>query len=394
MPPSQEFNDGFRKTVEQFLQTALPAELRHKVVNHLHLGKEDFLRWHRIVHRQGWAGASWPVEYGGTGWTPMQQHIWQEACALAGAPIIQPFGINMVAPVIMAYGSTSQKARFLPRILSGDDWWCQGYSEPGAGSDLASLSTRAERDGDHYVVNGQKNWTTFAQYANWMFCLVRTDPTAVKQQGISFLLIDMATPGITVRPITMLDGERDVNEVFFDNVRVPLENRVGEENKGWTYAKFLLGHERTSIAGVGRSKRELAFLKRLAATRRSEGHPLASNPLFNARIADVEIRLMALELLLLEGLEGKAADANALASMLKVKGIGIQEDITEIMIDAIGPAVALLDTAYNHADTPASSFGDDIAAPLGQQYLGYRKPAVYGGATEIQKNILAKILLA
>ncbi|WP_459617030.1 acyl-CoA dehydrogenase family protein [Bordetella sp. 2513F-2] len=392
--PNLSDEDSFRKTVERFLQTELPADLRRKVVNHLHLDKEDFLRWHRIVHRQGWVGASWPAEYGGTGWTPMQQHIWQEACALAGAPIIQPFGVNMVAPVIIAFGNAQQKSRFLPRILSGDDWWCQGFSEPGSGSDLASLSTRAERDGEDYIVNGQKTWTTFAQYANWMFCLVRTDPAAPKQQGISFLLVDMATPGITIRPITMLDGEQDVNEVFFDNVRVPVENRLGEENKGWTYAKFLLSHERTSIAGLGRSKRELAFLKRLAATRQAEGRPLTASPLFNARIADVEIRLMALELLLLEGVQGLAANADALASMLKVKGISIQEDITELMIDAIGPVVSLLDAGYNQADAPTSSFGDDIAAPLGQQYLGYRKPAVYGGATEIQKNILAKMLLA
>lgn len=385
-------DERFRKTVMQFLKHALPDDLQHKVRNHLRLGKEDFLRWHRIVHAQGWAGASWPVAFGGTGWTPMQQHIWQEACALAGAPIIQPFGIDMVGPVIMAFGNARQHERFLPGILSGEDWWCQGYSEPGAGSDLAALSTRAERHGDHYVVNGQKAWTTFAQHANWMFCLVRTDPAAPKQKGISFLLIDMATPGITIRPVTMLDGEQDVNEVFLDNVPVPVENLIGEENKGWTYAKFLLSHERTSIAGLGRSKRELAFLKRLAAARERDGQPVLRQALFNARVAEVEIDLMALELLVLKSLT-QAEDADALASILKLRGIDIQQALTELMLDAVGYGAAPLDMAYFDGATDTSVFGDDDAAPLGRQYLTYRKPAVYGGATEIQKNILAKMIL-
>jgi len=388
-------DQAFRQTVERFIEAALPPELRHKVRNHLRLGKEDFLQWHRIVHRQGWAGASWPKEYGGTGWTAIEQHIWQEACALAGAPIIQPFGISMIGPVLMAYGSAQQKKRFLPRILSGDDWWCQGYSEPGAGSDLASLSTRAERQGDHYIVNGQKAWTTFAQYANWMFCLVRTDPSVPKQKGISFLLIDMATPGITVRPVTMLDGEQDVNEVFLDDVAVPAENLVGVENQGWTYAKYLLGHERTSIAGVGRSKRELAFLKRLASGRSQSGRPLLHDPLFGARIAELEIDLMALELLVLQALSrddpGLAGGPDA--SVMKIMGTGIQQRLTELMIDAVGPYAAPLDEAYLDGTSAASVFGDDTAAPLARQYLSYRKPAVYGGSTEIQKNIVSRMIL-
>ncbi|MBV7484654.1 acyl-CoA dehydrogenase family protein [Bordetella sp. BOR01] len=388
-------DQAFRQTVERFIDTALPAELRHKVLNHLRLGKEDFLQWHRIVHRQGWVGASWPKEYGGTGWTAIQQHIWQEACALAGAPIILPFGVSMIGPVLMAYGSAQQKERYLPRILSGEDWWCQGYSEPGAGSDLASLSTRAERRGGHYVVNGQKAWTTFAQHANWMFCLVRTDSTVSKQKGISFLLIDMSTPGITIRPVTMLDGEQDVNEVFLDDVKVPLENLVGVENQGWTYAKFLLGHERTSIAGVGRSRRELAFLKRFALGRGQHGQPLLRDPLFGTRVAELEIDLMALELLVLQALSrhdpGHAGGPEA--SVMKIMGTDIQQRLTELMVDAAGPYAAPLDEAYLDGASAASAFGDDAAAPLARQYLSYRKPAVYGGSTEIQKNIVSKMIL-
>src|SRR5690606_3685711 len=296
----------------------------------------------------GWVGSSWPKEYGGTGWSAVQQHIFAEECAAAGAPIIQPFGVSMVGAVIMAFGNDEQKAQHLPRILSGEDWWCQGYSEPGAGSDLASLKTRAVREGDHYIVNGQKTWTTLGQHANLMFCLVRTDPDVPKQKGISFLLIDMNTPGITVRPIIMVDGEHEVNEVFLENVKVPVSNLVGEENKGWTYAKFLLGHERTSIAAVGRSKRELAFLKRLAMDRRKNGRPLLESPLFAARVAQIEIDPMALELMALEVLSSDADDKNTGpdASILKIKGTDIQMGLTELMVDAVGRYAAPSDFAY------------------------------------------------
>ena len=259
---------AFRDMVRTYLDAHLPKDLQDKVLNHKRLSKDDYVRWHKIVAKQGWVGSGWPVEYGGTGWSAIQRHIWEEECARAGTPAIMPFGVTMVGPVIMAFGSEAQKRHYLPRILNCDDWWCQGYSEPGAGSDLASLKTRAERHGDHYIVNGQKTWTTLAQHADMIFCLVRTDSGARKQEGISFLLIDMHTPGITVRPIIMLDEDHEVNEVFFDNVKVPVENLVGEENKGWTYAKYLLGHERTGIAAVGRSKRELQFLKRLAMQER------------------------------------------------------------------------------------------------------------------------------
>lgn len=385
----------FRTEVREFLENHLPHDLSEKVRKHLRLGKEDFLRWHRILHEQGWVGASWPREYGGTGWTAVQQHIFSEECAAAGAPIIQPFGISMVGPVIMAFGNDRQKSTYLPRILSGEDWWCQGYSEPGAGSDLASLKTRAVREGDHYVVNGQKTWTTLGQYANLMFCLVRTDPTVAKQKGISFLLIDMNTPGITVRPIIIIDGEHEVNEVFFEDVKVPVENLVGKENEGWTYAKFLLGHERTSIAAVGRSKRELIFLKELAGKRTKHGKSLLDDPLFAARVAEIEIDLLALELMVLEVLSSDADDKNTGpdASILKIKGTDIQTGLTELMVDAVGPYAAPMDLAYLEGERDHSLFQDDEAAPLTGQYLNYRKTAIYGGSTEIQKNILSRMVL-
>ena len=285
---------AFRDEVRAFLAEQLPEDLRDKVERKLRLTREDYVRWHRILHCKGWVAPNWPVEYGGPGWTPVQRHIFEEECAYAGTPGIMPFGINMVAPVIMAFGSPAQKAYYLPRILSCEDWWCQGYSEPGAGSDLASLKTTAVREGDYYIVNGQKTWTTLAQHADMIFCLVRTDPGVRKQESISFLLIDMHAPGVTVRPIIMLDEDHEVNEVFFDNVRVPVANLVGQENRGWTYAKYLLGHERTGIAAVGRSKRELDFVKRLAAREPKHGRPLIEDPLFAAKVASVEIELMAL----------------------------------------------------------------------------------------------------
>ncbi len=264
-------DDAFRVEVRTWLEANLPRTLRDKVLNHKRLSREDYLDWHRRLATRGWSAPAWPVEYGGPGWDATRRFIWDEECARAGTPSPLTFGVSMVGPVLMKYGNEAQKRHYLPRILDGSDWWCQGYSEPGSGSDLASLRTRAERRGDHYLVNGQKTWTTLGQYADMMFCLVRTDTAVKKQEGISFLLIDMKTPGITVRPIITLDEEHEVNEVFFEDVLVPLENLVGEENRGWTYAKYLLGHERTSIARVGTSKRELRFLKRIAAGQRRNG---------------------------------------------------------------------------------------------------------------------------
>ncbi len=383
----------FRDQVRAFLEAELPADLRYKVVNHLRLHKDDYVRWHRILARQGWVAPGWPREYGGPGWTPVQRHIFDEECARAGTPPILPFGVNMVAPVIMAFGSQAQKDTYLPRILSCEDWWCQGYSEPGAGSDLASLKTTAVRDGDHYVVNGQKTWTTLAQHADMIFCLVRTDPTVRKQEGISFLLVDMHAPGVTVRPIIMLDEDHEVNEVFFDNVRVPVANLVGQENRGWTYAKYLLGHERTGIAAVGRSKRELARLKALARREQKDGAPLLRDPLFAAKVADLEIELMALEMTVLRVLADASRAPGPEASVLKVRGTEIQQRLSELMVEAAGPLALPFDPAYLEGETGHSVIDDDFAAPLLPHYFNYRKTSIYGGSNEIQRNIISQMIL-
>jgi alkylation response protein AidB-like acyl-CoA dehydrogenase len=384
---------AFRDQVRTFLEAELPADLRHKVDNHLRLHKEDYVRWHRILARQGWVAPGWPREFGGPGWTPVQRHIFEEECARAGTPPILPFGVNMVAPVIMAFGSQAQKDYYLPRILSCEDWWCQGYSEPGAGSDLASLKTTAARDGDHYVVNGQKTWTTLAQHADMIFCLVRTDPTVRKQEGISFLLIDMHAPGVTVRPIVMLDEDHEVNEVFFDNVRVPVSNLVGQENKGWTYAKYLLGHERTGIAAVGRSKRELARLKTLARREQKNGAPLLRDPLFAAKVAELEIELMALEMTVLRVLADADKAPGPEASVLKVRGTEIQQRLSELMVEAAGPLALPFDAAYLEGEREHSVIDDDFAAPLLPHYFNYRKTSIYGGSNEIQRNIISQMIL-
>ena len=388
---------AFRDQVRAFFDAELPADLRRKVLNHLRLDKADYVRWHKILARQGWVAPGWPVEFGGTGWTPVQRHIFEEECARAGTPPILPFGVNMVAPVIMAFGSQEQKDHFLPRILSCEDWWCQGYSEPGAGSDLASLKTTAVRgsdaDGDHYIVNGQKTWTTLAQHADMIFCLVRTDTGVRKQEGISFLLIDMHTPGITVRPIVMLDEDHEVNEVFFDNVRVPAANLVGQENRGWTYAKYLLGHERTGIAAVGRSKRELGRLKRLSMREQKGGRPLLEDPLFAAKVADLDIELMALEMTVLRVLARADAAPGPEASVLKVRGTEIQQRLTELMVEAAGPMALPFDEDYLAGAREHSLVDDDFAAPLLAHYFNYRKTSIYGGSNEIQRNIISQMIL-
>jgi len=384
---------AFRDQVRAFLEAELPADLQRKVLNHLRLSKDDYVRWHRILARQGWVAPGWPREHGGPGWTPAQRHIFEEECARAGTPPVMPFGVNMVAPVIMAFGSQAQKDHYLPRILSCEDWWCQGYSEPGAGSDLASLKTTAVRDGDAYIVNGQKTWTTLAQHADMIFCLVRTDASVRKQEGISFLLIDMKSPGITVRPIVMLDEDHEVNEVFFDNVRVPAANLVGQENRGWTYAKYLLGHERTGIAAVGRSKRELARLKRMAGREQKNGRPLIEDPLFGAKVAELEIELMALEVTVLRVLAQADKAPGPEASVLKVRGTEIQQRLTELIVEAAGPLALPFDEAYLEGETEHSSFDDDFAAPLLPHYFNYRKTSIYGGSNEIQRNIISQMIL-
>ncbi|MFT3820040.1 MAG: acyl-CoA dehydrogenase family protein [Rubrivivax sp.] len=372
-----DFSDDelrFRDEVRQWVDEHLPPDIGHKVSNGLYLDKSDYQRWARILGARGWLAAAWPERFGGPGWTPIQRHLFAEACALAGAPPVLPFGPVMVAPVIMKYGSPEQQQRHLPGIRSGEVWWCQGYSEPGAGSDLASLKTRAVPDGDHYRVSGQKTWTTQAHHADWMFCLVRTATEGRPQEGISFLLIDMRSPGITVRPIITIDGEHHVNEVFLDDVRVPLANRVGEENRGWTYAKFLLGHERSNIADVNRAKRELRRLKRLA---HDSGR--GSDVRFMDQVALLEVDIVALELLSLRAL-AQAGSGLDMAALLKIRGSEIQQRYTELMMLAAGPR--------------ALPLADEYGLPYAAAYFGHRKTSIYGGANEVQRNIVAQQLLA
>jgi alkylation response protein AidB-like acyl-CoA dehydrogenase len=385
----------FRDEVRSFLEHNLPACLRSKVMEGRRLDREDFMSWHRVLANKGWVAPSWPVELGGTLWTPMQKHIFDEECFLAGAPPVQPPGIKLAAPVIMRYGSEWQKQYFLPRIYQGIDFWCQGYSEPGAGSDLASLKTKATTDGDHYVINGQKTWITLAHWADMMFCLVRTSSEGKRQEGITFLLIDMKTPGITVRPIRTLDEDHEVNEVFFDDVRVPMSHRVGDEGKGWTYAKVLLGHERTAIAGVGRSNRDLRRLKRLAQTQQQGGKPLIQAPVFANKLAKVEVELMALEITVLRVIaaEQQHQGPGPEASMLKIKGTEIRQRLTELMIEAAGPCAMpfALDWLASKAGAP-DLVGADIA-PVAAYYFNTRKTSIFGGANEVQRNIIASGIL-
>src|ERR1700691_3986918 len=397
-----EFNEeeqAFREEVRAFLKEKLPAQIRDKVLNGYELSREDHVLWQRTLHDRGWGGVGWPKQFGGPGWNSVQQYIFDEETAQAGAPRTIPFGLKMVAAFIMAFGSPAQQQRFLPKISAGEEWWCQGYSEPGAGSDLASLKTRAVRDGDHYVVDGQKTWNTLGQYADWIFCLVRTDAHAKQQSGITFLLIDMKSPGITVRPIMLLDGGHEVNEIWFENVRVPVENRIGEENRGWTYAKFLLGHERTNIAGIGIAKRELARLKRIAASERRQGRPLIEDPLFAAQIAQVEIDLWALEITNLRVLsaERHSPAAGPEASILKVRGTEIHQSISELMMRAVGPYALPFRREAMEAgwqfDPAREPPGPRYASTLAASYFNQRKLSIFGGTNEIQKNIISKMIV-
>jgi alkylation response protein AidB-like acyl-CoA dehydrogenase len=383
---------AFREEVRAFVRAKLPRDIAAKVLGHRRVVKEDYVRWQKILHEKGWIAANWPVEHGGTGWSAVQQHIFDEECAAAGAPRLIPFGLNMVAPVIIQFGSPWQKSHYLPRILASEDWWCQGYSEPGSGSDLASLKTRAVRQGDHYVVNGQKTWTTLAQYADMIFCLVRTDSSVKAQEGISFLLIDMHSPGVTVRPLYLYDEEHEVNEVFFDDVKVPVANLVGSEGKGWTYAKYLLGHERTGITGVGASKRELTLLKEIAAQERRDGAPLAADPEFRRRVAAVEIDLLALEMTLLRVLSNRSKPGPE-ASILKIKGTEVQQALTELMMEALGPAALPFSRRVIEEGGPAAPLAPEYAAPLAARYFNWRKASIYGGSNEIQRNIIAQQVL-
>ena len=389
--------EAFRLKVRQFIQENYPKNLRRKQDANLHLDREDRLVWHRILAKQGWAAPSWPLEHGGTDWTPIQKYIFDDELAQADALPLSPFGLSMLAPVIYTFGTEEQKARFLPPIYNGEIWWAQGYSEPGAGSDLASLKTRAERiteDGrDYYLVNGQKTWTSYAQFADWGFFLVRTDPACKPQAGISFLLIDLKTPGITVRPIITVEGHREVNDVYLDNVKVPVENRIHEENKGWTCAKFLLVNERTGIANVGRSRMLLRKLKAAAADEASDtGGRLIDDPFFRRKLTQLGADLVALEYTELRMLaaetEGKGPGAES--SMLKIKGTEIQQRIQELMLEAAGHYGAVFmdeDAGDNFAVGPQFTRG------VAGTYFNGRKTSIYGGSNEIQRNIIAKAVL-
>ena len=392
--------EKFRSEVRAFFKSELPDDIRNKLELGRRISKDDMVKWQKIMYAKGWGAPGWPVEFGGTGWNIVQQHIFEEERAEANAPPQNPFSMKMLAPVMQAFGSPAQQQYFLPRILSGEDWWCQGYSEPGSGSDLASLRTSAVRHGDHYIVNGQKTWNTMGQFADWIFCLVRTSSEGRQQQGISFLLIDMKSPGITVRPIIMLDGEHEINDIFFDNVKVPVANLIGEENKGWTYAKFLLSHERSGNAGIGSCKRALKQLKDIAAAQPSNGRPLLEDARFRDRIAQVEMELMALEITNLRVLSGYAKDSKALGpevSMLKIKGSEIIQTLAELKMHALGhdalPYVReALDINWK-GNAALNSHYNAYAPPLSGQYFNNRKTTIYAGSTEIQKNIISQMIL-
>jgi alkylation response protein AidB-like acyl-CoA dehydrogenase len=391
--------EAFRAEVRAFLLEKLPARLSDKVANGKHLSRADMQEWHAILNERGWLANHWPEEYGGPGWTAIEKFIFENECALANTPRIVPFGVNMLGPVLIKYGDDAQKRYWLPRILDGSDWWCQGYSEPGAGSDLAAVKTTAVRgvdaQGEHYIVNGQKTWTTLGQHANMIFCLVRTDREAKKQEGISFLLIDMNTPGVEVRPIVLLDGEHEVNEVFFTDVRVPVGNLVGQENRGWTCAKYLLTYERTNIAGVGFSVAGLERLKRIAFEQTRNGKPLLDDPAFAARLARVEIDLENMKTTNLRVIAAVAGGGvpGAESSMLKIRGTEIRQEINALARRAMGVYARpfsqdMLDAAYD-----GSQFGPDFAAAASAQYFNNRKLSIFGGSNEIQKNIISKMIL-
>jgi alkylation response protein AidB-like acyl-CoA dehydrogenase len=392
--------EQFRDEVRAFFAAELPKDIRAKIELGRRTSKDDMVRWQKILNAKGWGAPGWPTQFGGTGWNVVQQHIFDEERAASCAPMQNVFSMKMLAPVIQNFGNAAQQQYFLPRMLSAEDWWCQGYSEPGAGSDLASLRTSAVREGDHYNVNGQKTWNTMGHYADWIFALVRTSTEGRQQEGISFLLINMKSPGVSVRPIMMLDGEHEINDIFFDDVKVPIENLIGEENKGWTYAKFLLGHERSGNAGIGACKRALKNLKEIAASQPANGKPLIEDSRFRDRIAQAEMELMALEITNLRVLSGYAKNSKALGpevSMLKIKGSEIIQTMEELKMHALGhDALPYVREALdmNWAGDPSlNSHYGDYAPPISGQYFNQRKTTIYAGSTEVQKNIISQMIL-
>ena len=385
---------AFRLEIRRWVAENLPPDIAHKVRHALRQSRDDLQRWAKILGKKGWLGWGWPAQFGGPGWNAIQRHLFEEECALACAPRVVPFGPVMVAPVIMAFGNAEQQQRFLPGIASGEVWWSQGYSEPGSGSDLASLQCKAVRvstpSGAKYIVNGQKTWTTLGQYGEWILCLVRTSSEGKPQMGISFLLIDMKSPGITVRPIVLMDGEPEVNEVWFDNVEVPAENLIGEENKGWTYAKHLLAHERTNIADVNRSKRELERLKRIA---KAEG--IYDDARFRDQIALLEVDIVALEMMVLRVLSGERTGKQPLdvAGLLKIRGSEIQQRYTELMMLAAGPLARPFIFEAMEAGWQGDLAFPTTLLPLAGTYFNYRKTSIYGGSNEVQRNIVSQTVL-
>ena len=387
---------AFRQEVRAFIDKELPAATRERMKRGKTPTREMVVEWQKKLNARGWAAPEWPKEYGGPGWTTAQRYIFREELMQAPAPSPLGFNINMCGPVIINFGTEAQKERFLPRMRNLDDWWCQGFSEPGAGSDLAGLKCRAVREGDHYVVNGQKTWTTLAQHADWIFLLVRTDPNAKKQEGISFLLVDMKTPGITVRPIITIEGGHEVNEVFFDDVKVPVENLVGEENRGWDCAKFLLGNERFGQARVGASRERIRRLKAIAAETLDNGRPLIEDPDFRRKVTEIEVELQALEMTVMRVIanESKRKDKkpDPATSVLKIKGTEIQQGVSELLMKAAGP-YAWVDGDPDAEGSNEWDLAPDWAFGLAGTYFNWRKQSIYGGSNEIQRNIMAKAFL-
>jgi alkylation response protein AidB-like acyl-CoA dehydrogenase len=386
---------AFADEIRAFAQKNLSPATREKTFSGKHYDRDDHMAWQQVIGRQGWLAYTWPKKYGGPGWDVTQRFLFENVLAEEGAPRIIPFGVKMVGPVIYTFGSDAQKERFLPGIRQSTVSWCQGYSEPGAGSDLANLRTRAVRDGDHYIVNGQKTWTSFAHWGDWIFCLVRTNPDGKPQEGISFLLIDMKTPGVTVRPIIMLDGAHHVNDVFLDNVRVPVENRIGKEGEGWTCAKFLLANERLGIAEVPASKRGVRSLRDIARSEPADGATLAHDPAFTAQIADLDLQVQALEMSELRALSAMAAGGapGPEVSTLKIRGSEIQQRIAELAMEAVGEYAQPYQPGMLFENTNETPVGPDYAPPAAPRYFNMRKTSIYGGSNEIQKNIVSKMVL-
>jgi len=389
-PESAAAEEEFRREVRDYCERELPRDVREKVRSNLFLDKEDNLAFLRSLARRGWVAGHWPCAYGGAEWTPLQRFIFEEESTRGGAPWLIPFGVNYVGPVIYTFGSAAQKSRFLPPILASQEWWAQGYSEPGAGSDLAGLKTRAVRRGDHYVVSGQKIWTSYVQWADWMFCLVRTSEGSRPQQGISFLLIDMRTPGLTVRPIKTMDGCHHVNEVFLDEVKVPVENLVGEEGKGWSYAKFLLSNERILSAETGRAMRQLEHLKALVASTPSDS--VVDRSAFDRRIAQMELKLHALRAFCLAYARtmDPGQPPGVEASVMKIRGSELQQLISEATLDWLGSSAIVYDPADVHGNHAVSPVGPPDASGAVREYLHGRASTIYGGSNEIQRNIISK----